>query len=189
MLLKRTLFILHWVFYGPLTRYAKLRFAHAPGIPGILSQPPTSKEIVSKRSRHASRHMRHAHAVMHVGIANQRWCGKRSRHFRRMRNPKYYVSDKRPMALAFLQDVSRILRYNANYAINGSTPKCTITSSADSNPAIQDVRKPFWPNGDKTCWSLQIQKHEQSVVVWKRRSTTCKCDIISIPWNLSRKTR
>ena len=86
-------------------------------------------------------------------------------------------------------DVSRILRYNANYAINGSTPKCTITSSADSNPAIQDVRKPFWPNGDKTCWRLQIQKHEQSVVVWKRMSTTCKCDIISISWNLSRKTR
>ena len=34
---------------------------------------------------------------MHVGIANPRWRGKRSRHSRRMRNPQFYISDKRPM--------------------------------------------------------------------------------------------
>ena len=34
---------------------------------------------------------------MHVGIANPRWRGKRSRHSRRMRNPQFYVSGKRPM--------------------------------------------------------------------------------------------
>ena len=43
------------------------------------------------------RHVRHARAVMHVGIANPRWRGKRSRHSRRMRNPQFYVSGKRPM--------------------------------------------------------------------------------------------
>ena len=32
---------------GPLTRYAKSRVAHAPGMPGTFSPPPTSKEIVS----------------------------------------------------------------------------------------------------------------------------------------------
>ena len=30
--------------HGLLTRYVKLRVAHAPGIPGMFSSPPTSKE-------------------------------------------------------------------------------------------------------------------------------------------------
>ena len=33
--------------------------------------------------------MRDARAVMHVGIANPRWRGKRSRYSRRMRNPQF----------------------------------------------------------------------------------------------------
>ena len=45
-------------------------------MPGAFSPPATSKETTSKRSLHASRHVRHARAVMHVGIANQRGrCG------------------------------------------------------------------------------------------------------------------
>ena len=42
--------------------------------------------------------MRDARAVMHVGIANPQLRGKRSRHSRRMRNPQFYVSGKRPIA-------------------------------------------------------------------------------------------
>ena len=53
------------------------------------------KRLVS--ARHASRHVRHARAVMHVEIANPRWRGKRSRHSRRMRNPQFCVSGKRPI--------------------------------------------------------------------------------------------
>ena len=34
----------------------------------------------------------------YIGIANPRWRGKRSRYSRRMRNPQFYVSGKRPMA-------------------------------------------------------------------------------------------
>ena len=41
-------------FHGPLARYIKLRVAHAPGMLGTFSPPTTSK-----RSRHASRHVRH----------------------------------------------------------------------------------------------------------------------------------
>ena len=85
------------ICHGPLTRYVKLQVAHAPGMPGTFSPPPTSKEAVSKRSQHASRHVRHARAVMHVGIANPRWRGKRSRHSRRMRNPQFYLFGKRPI--------------------------------------------------------------------------------------------
>ena len=43
-----------------------------------------------------------ARAVMHVGIANPRWWGKRSRHSRRMRNQQFYVSGKRPMMCSVL---------------------------------------------------------------------------------------
>ena len=35
--------------------------------------------------------------VMHVGIANLRWRGERSRHSRRMRNTQFYLSGKRSM--------------------------------------------------------------------------------------------
>ena len=83
---------------GPIARFAKLRVAHAPGMPGTFSPPTTSKENASKRSRHASRHVRDARAVMHVGISNLWWWGKRSRHSRHMRNPQIYVSGKRPIA-------------------------------------------------------------------------------------------
>ena len=51
--------------------------------------PPISKETASWRSRHASRHVRDARAVMHVGIAHLRWRGKRSRHSRRMRTRNF----------------------------------------------------------------------------------------------------
>ena len=83
--------------YGPLTRYVKLRVEHAPGMSGAFSPPPTSKGTASKRSRYASRHVRHARAVMHVGIAISLWRGKRSRHSRHMRKPQFYVSGKRPI--------------------------------------------------------------------------------------------
>ena len=39
--------------------------------------------------------MRHARAVMHVGIANPPWKDIRSRHSRRKGNPQYFVSGKR----------------------------------------------------------------------------------------------
>ena len=64
------------LLHGPLDRYAKSRVAHAPGMPGTFSPPPTSKKTAIWRSRHASRHVRHARAVMHAGIATPRWRGK-----------------------------------------------------------------------------------------------------------------
>ena len=102
-----------WLFHGPLTIYAKLRVAHAPGMPGTFSPAPTSKETASKQSRHASRHVRHARAVMYVRIANPRWRGKRSRHSRRMRNPQVYVSVKRPIACEeSVTNIGQIWKHN-----------------------------------------------------------------------------
>ena len=82
--------------HGPLTRCVKLKVAHAPGMPGTFSPP----------MRFSDPGMHHGTCVTHVP-----WCmpesltcdfhwsrrrGKRSRHSRRMRNPQFCVSGKRP---------------------------------------------------------------------------------------------
>ena len=50
--------------------------------------------------------VRHALALMHVGIAYPRWRGKRSRHPRFMRNPQFEVSGKRLMLFIEPNDVN-----------------------------------------------------------------------------------
>ena len=83
---------------GPLTRYVKLQVAHAPGtFPPVADFPVTA----GKRSWHASRHVRDARAVMHVGIAYLRWRGKRSRHSRRMRTRNFAYLARGPWSLFF----------------------------------------------------------------------------------------
>ena len=56
----------------------------ACGNTGNIFPATDYKESTSKRSRHASRHVRHARVMMHVRLANPRWHGKRPRHSRRM---------------------------------------------------------------------------------------------------------
>ena len=84
---------------GPLSRYVKLRVAHAPGMPGRFSPPPWISDTG----------MHHGTCVTHVpwcmpgslisGFLWSWWRGKRSR---RMRNPQLYVSGKRPMGNKYL---------------------------------------------------------------------------------------
>ena len=95
-----------WITYifqqnGPLARYAKLRVAHAPGMSGTFSPPP----------RFIDPNMHHGTCVMHVPwctpgsiTSDFLWSGwreKRSWHSRRMRNPQFYVSGKRPILIDF----------------------------------------------------------------------------------------
>ena len=61
---------------------------------------------------------------MHVGIANPRWRGKRSRHSRRMRNPQFYVSGKRPIPLYI-----RHCHYVSKLLQKGITPNHLIRVS------------------------------------------------------------
>ena len=83
--------------HGPLARYVKLQVAHAPGMLGTFS-PPLGASYPD---------MHHGTCVTHVP-----WCmpgsltsgffevggrEKRSRHSRRMRNPQFCLSGKRPM--------------------------------------------------------------------------------------------
>ena len=83
--------------YGPLARYVKLWVAHVPGMPGTFFP----------QARVSDPDMHHGTCVTHVpwcmpgsltsGFLWSRWRGKRSRHSRRMRNPQFYVSGKRPI--------------------------------------------------------------------------------------------
>ena len=86
-----------WI-HGPLTRCAKLRFAHALGMPGTFSPPPT---LVSDPDMHQGTCVTHVSWCMPESLTSgflwSRWRGKRSRHSRRMRNPQFCVFDKRPM--------------------------------------------------------------------------------------------
>ena len=76
-------------------RYVKLMGVHALGIPGTFSPP----------LRASDSHMLLCTCVTHVqrcmpgsltsGFLWSRWQGKYSQHFRRMRNPHFYVSGKR----------------------------------------------------------------------------------------------
>ena len=75
----------------------KLRVTHAPGMSGMFSPPP----------RVSYPDMHHSTCAMHVpwcmtgsltsGFLWRRWRGKRSRHSRRMRNPQFYISGKKPI--------------------------------------------------------------------------------------------
>ena len=89
------------ISHGPLTRYARLHIAHAPGMrrrffPTLWFSDPD---------------MQHGTCVTHLlwcmpgtltsGFVWSRWRGKRSRHSRHMRKPQVYVSGKRPMFVIF----------------------------------------------------------------------------------------
>ena len=91
-----------WTCYrlcnGPLDRYVKLRVAHAPGMPGTFSPPPR----VSDPDMHHGTCVTHVPWCMPGSLTSDfhwsRWWGKRSLHSRRMRNPQFYISGKRPWA-------------------------------------------------------------------------------------------
>ena len=90
------------LIHGPLTRYAKLRVAHAPGMPGTFSPPP----LVSDPDMHQGTCLTHVPWCMPGSLTSgslwNRWRRKRSRHSQRMRNPQFCVSGKRPMEFCVL---------------------------------------------------------------------------------------
>ena len=83
--------------HGPLARYVTLWVAHAPRMSGTFSPP----QWVSDPDMHHGTCVTHASWCMPGSLTNgflwSRWRGKRSQHSRRMRNPQFYVSGKRPM--------------------------------------------------------------------------------------------
>ena len=80
--------------HGPLARYVKLWVAHPPV---TFSPPPRVRDP----DMHHGTCVRHVTWCMPRSLTSSflwnRWQGKRSRHSRRMHNPQFYVSGKRPM--------------------------------------------------------------------------------------------
>ena len=84
--------------YGPLTRYVKLRVAHAPGIPGTFSRHRLQrKPLVSHPGMHHGTCVTHVPWYMSGSLT--RGGGKRYRHSRCMHSLQMYVSGKRPIVL------------------------------------------------------------------------------------------
>ena len=82
--------------HGPLTRYVKLRVAHAPGMPGTFS---------------CITDVRDARAVMHVGIANTRCAGKMFPAF---------PADAQPAMLRIWQDAHDLPYINNTQCTHGT---------------------------------------------------------------------
>ena len=80
-------------FNGPLVRFVKFRVAHAPGVPGTFSTPP---RVSDPDMHHGTWCMQ---GSLTSGFLWSRWRVTHSRHSRRMRNPQFYVSGKRPIAV------------------------------------------------------------------------------------------
>ena len=95
-----------WLNNGPRSRYVRLRVVHAPGMPGTFSLPP----------RVSDPDMHHGTCVTHMpwcmpgsltsGFLWSRSQGKRSPYSRRMRDPQFYVSGKRPIHSAISSTVT-----------------------------------------------------------------------------------
>ena len=89
---KNAMPLLLFRYHRPLTTYAKLRVTHTPGMPGTFSSPP----------RVSDPDMHHCTCVAHVPwympeslTSGFLW----SRcHSRRMRNPQFCASGKRPIS-------------------------------------------------------------------------------------------
>ena len=82
---------------------------------------------------------------MHVGMANPRWRGKHFQHSRRMRNPKFYVSGKRPMSLLCYQFnyvTSKFLYLYIVYCILSQYGRMGLASFLAS---------PFWRVWNNVC--------------------------------------
>ena len=75
----------------------------------------------------------HARAVMHVGIANNRWRGKRSRHSRCMCNPQFFASGKRPMVPQRLILIHEIMYPRYSYYIETWLGYCMLEMKAMDN--------------------------------------------------------
>ena len=122
--------------HGPLTRYVKLWDAHAPGMPGTFFPPPTSKETVNKRpGMHYGTCVTHvpwymSGSLIHGGGENV------PEYSRRMRNPQFYVSGKRPMSLT-LKSPNRDITISIQRTVHNSFCRPIILAPFNHNPFAQ----------------------------------------------------
>ena len=90
---------------------------------------------------------------MHVGIANPRWRGKRSRHSRRMRNPQFYISAKRPIVIIGLSVQSVRLCTRWYLTINGTSLVIAVCMFCNKKQPTYNLRQNE-ENQQTKIWSV-----------------------------------
>ena len=111
---------------------------------------PIKKNPGSLRSRHASRHVRDARAVMHVGIAHLRWWGKRSRYPRRMRTRNFAYLARGPCG-SVLTDFAHVLQdYFTGTKVILGFPRCQW-SIPDECGSIHYMKNGWHKHSDTLC--------------------------------------
>ena len=97
----------------------------------------------------------HAHAMMHVGITNPRWWGRYSRHFQLMRNPQFYVSDKRTIELRHRWLLGFVLMENKNIlGTCRSFHRCP--ANAISTNCLTKLTRTLLPSRTKHIWNCIV---------------------------------
>ena len=141
--------------------------------------PPISKKTASQRSRHASRHVRDARAVMHVGIAYLGWRGKRSRHSRRMRTRDFVYLARGPSMIIDYQRGSIRLQNGRVLTIIPMAKFASKPLMYRSSPAVWSNFKIYHLHID----GLVQEIHNSSALAMELRVS---CTNPSIYHNLSR---
>ena len=136
---------------GPFTRYAILRVAHAPGMPGTFSLPLR----VSNPGMHDGTCMMHMPLCMPglltSGLLWSQWWGKRSQHSRRLHNLQFYVSETQVYTMCINPRV--LCQLPAKY-VGRKSYHCN------------HVKSVFWCD-----WSMGDQTRD--FAIWKRNSPIC----------------
>ena len=111
-------------FNGPLARYVKLRVAHAPGMPKTFPPLPQFSDP----------DMHHGTCVTHVPwcmpgslTSSFLWIWWRGKHSRRMRNPRFCVSGKRPIYWRITCSLTRW----ADLCTSHYESRCSLQSTSD----------------------------------------------------------
>ena len=116
------------MYHGPLTIYATLSVAHAPGMPGMISPPPRISDPDVHHCTCMTQVPWCTTETLTNGFIWSRWRGKRSRHSRRMRNTQVYVSGKWPTALAAMPVEVGLADYRQPLVDSSHIPVCGIHS-------------------------------------------------------------
>ena len=136
--------------------YVKLQVAHAPGMPGTFSSPP----------RVSDPDMHRGTCVTHVpwcipgslvrGFLWSRWWGKRFWHSRRICNPQFCVSGKRPMPSCNQCHYSKLKYFLITHTPeeNGASIKrCNCEMYRGITFIDTDLQwHCLWVNGARPCW-------------------------------------
>ena len=106
-----------------LTRYVELRVAHEPGMPRTFSPPLWVTGLDIHHGPCVTHGPRCMPGSLTSGFLWSRWRGRRSRHSRRMCNPQFYASGKRPLSLVQL-DTGAHLYFWSNISLDFPRAQC-----------------------------------------------------------------